>query len=296
MTDQQEIDAATPPIFIVSGGAGALGKHVTRIVLSQFRGRNPEVIVIPQVRGMEQLALSIEQVAARGGIIVHTMVQPEMRAALIRMAKERNIFTVDTVGDPLERMAAIFGDEPLGQPGLYHGQEETYIERIKAIEYTVDHDDGRNPQELHEADVVLTGVSRVGKTPLSIYLSVLGWKVANVPLVPGLPPPDHLFQVDRRRVIGLVLDEAELAQHRIWRQRAMAGTAGRTYTDPSGLYEEMEMARQVFRKGGFGIVNVTNKPVEESADEIIARLTRWFERKASFPKLGERRKRPRGTQ
>ncbi|MCG6860069.1 MAG: kinase/pyrophosphorylase, partial [Chromatiaceae bacterium] len=147
--------------------------------------------------------------------------------------------------------------------------------------------DGRNPRELREADGVLTGVSRVGKTPLSIFLSVLGWKVANVPLVPSLPPPPELFQIDRRRVIGLVIDERELAHHRHFRQRSMAGTAGRSYTDPSGLYDEMDMARRVFRKGRFAVVDVTNKPVEESADEIIARITVWFERKLSFYMRGK---------
>jgi hypothetical protein len=131
--------------------------------------------------------------------------------------------------------------------------------------------------------VVLTGVSRVGKTPLSIYLSVLGWKVANMPLVPGIAVPDELLLVDRRRVVGLIIDPAEFAEHRGWRQRSMAGTAGRSYSDPAKLYDELDMGRQVFRKGGFAVVDVTNKPVEESADEIIAIISRWFERKVRVP-------------
>ncbi len=281
--DSQTSEVEAPKVFIVSGGAGALGKHVARIVLSQFPLEHPEVVVIPQVRQMEQLVDAVEQVASRQGIIIHTMVNPLMREALVRMAEARNIKTVDTLGGAIGHMAEIFGREPLGQPGIYHGEEEAYAERIKAIEFTVDHDDGRRPSELKDADVVLTGVSRVGKTPLSIYLSVLGWKVANVPLVPNIDPPPELFQVDRRRVIGLLIDESDLAHHRNWRQRSMGGTAGRSYTDPSGLYEEMDMARKVFRKGGFATVDVSNKPVEESADEIIARITRWFERKVSFP-------------
>lgn len=236
---------------------------------------------------MDQLVQTLDQIASRGGIVIYTVVDPVMREALVRLAAERNIPTVDTVGDAISHMAEALGHEPLGQPGIYHGQEEAYVERIKAIEYTVDHDDGRNPKELREADVVLTGVSRVGKTPLSIFLSVLGWKVANVPLVPSLPPPEELFQIDRRRVIGLVIDESELAHHRHFRQRSMAGTAGRSYTDPSSLYDEMDMARRVFRKGGFAVVDVTNKPVEESADEIIARITVWFERKLSFHLRGK---------
>lgn len=279
MAYQESPTSAWQPIFIISGGAGALGKHVVRVALAQFPWGNPEVIVIPQVRQLEQLSEAIEQVAARRGTIVHTMVDPFMRQALVSMAEERALRAIDTVGDVLSHMSALCGREPLGQPGLHHGEEETYMERIAAIEFTVDHDDGRNPQELHEADVVLTGVSRVGKTPLSIFLSVLGWKVANVPLVVELPPPEELFRVDPHRVIGLSIDVDGLASHRKWRQRRMAGTAGRGYTDLERLYEELDMARRVFRKGGFAVVNVTNKPVEETADEIIAHITRWFEHK-----------------
>jgi regulator of PEP synthase PpsR (kinase-PPPase family) len=289
MENQDLSTSPAAPIFIISGGAGALGKHVARIALSQFPLDKPEVIVLPQICQIEQLTEAIEQVDARGGaIIIHTVVEPTLRKALQQMAAERNIRTVDTVSDVLAHMSAVFGREPLGQQGIYYGQEEAYVERIKAIEYTVDHDDGRNPEEWHEADVVLAGVSRVGKTPLSIYLSVLGWKVANIPLVPGLPPPEQLFQIDRRRVIGLIIDPTELAAHRNWRQLSMGGTAGRAYTDASKLYEELDMARQVFRRGGFAVVDVTSKPVEESADEIIARITRWFERKVKLSPIAKR--------
>lgn len=272
-----------PPIFIISGGAGALGKHVARIALSQFPHAQPDVVVIPQVRLREQLTAAVEQAAARGAMIIHTMVNPEMRDALLQLAAAHGLAAVDTVSATIDRMAQAFGDAPLGQPGLYHGDEEAYLERIKAIEYTVDHDDGRRPEELHEADVVLTGVSRVGKTPLSIFLSVLGWKVANVPLVIGVAPPAELFRIDRRRVIGLVVRAEALAEHRHWRQRKLRGAAGTAYTQLEALYEELDMARKVFRRGGFATVDVTGKPVEESADDIIARITVHFERKLSLP-------------
>lgn len=264
-------------IFVISGGAGALGKHVARIALSQFPGTNPRVVVFPQVRHCEQLPELVAQVAERSGIIIHTMVDGGMRQALIDLAREYGVPSIDTIGDPLAQIAALLNRAPLGQPGLYQRQHEVYHERIRAIEYTVDHDDGRNPKALAEADVVLTGVSRVGKTPLSIYLSVLGWKVANVPLVPEVPPPDELFTIDRRRVIGLTIDADVLSSHRHWRQRGMAGNAGRAYTSLASLEEELAAAQRVFRKGGFAVVNVTNKPIEETADQVIGLISRYFE-------------------
>jgi regulator of PEP synthase PpsR (kinase-PPPase family) len=268
---------APPPIYIVSGGAGALGKHIARVALAQFPGVAAEVIVIPQVGNADQLAEAIAQVGARRGLIIHTMVDPKMRRMLIDMARERGLRAIDTIGDPLAQLADVFGRMPLGQPGLYQGQHEDYLERIKAIEYTVDHDDGRSPKHLDQADVVLTGVSRVGKTPLSIYLSVLGWRVANVPLVPGVPPPPELFEVDRRRVVGLTLDADTLMQHRHWRQIGLAGAGGRSYSDLEALYDELEAARRVFRQGNFAVINVTNKPIEESADQVIALISRYFQ-------------------
>jgi regulator of PEP synthase PpsR (kinase-PPPase family) len=268
---------ATPPIFIISGGAGALGKHVVRIALSQFPGHSPQVIVIPQVCSRDQVSEAIAQVVNRRGIIVHTMVDPKMRLAVIELAKQHQIVAIDTIGAPLCEIAALLGSLPLGQPGLYQGAHETYLERIKAIEYTVDHDDGRSPHELEQADVVLTGISRVGKTPLSIYLSVLGWKVANVPLVLDVPPPKELFEIDRRRVVGLTIEVEVLMQHRRWRQEAFSWRAGQSYSDTEALYAEVEYARRVFRKGSFSAINVTNKPIEESADQVIGMISRYFE-------------------
>lgn len=281
MVNLAQADESFPPIFIVSGGAGALGKHVIRIALSQFPGVTPQVVVVPQVSQRDQLPAVIEQVAERRGLIVHTMVDPVMRAALELAAAERGIATIDTIGDPLQRLAAIYGREPLGQPGLYQRGHEVYLDRIKAIEYTVDHDDGRNPHELGEADVVLAGVSRVGKTPLSMYLGVLGWKVANVPLVNAINPPRQLFEIDRRRVIGLTIDGDVLGHHRRWRNQAFQGNAGSSYTDPDQLDEELTWARKIFRQGGFAVVNVTNKPIEETADQVIALISRYFEHRLS---------------
>jgi regulator of PEP synthase PpsR (kinase-PPPase family) len=270
---------ATPPIFIISGGAGALGKHVARIALSQFPDNNSEIIVIPQICNHDQLTEAMVQVAERRGVIIHTMVDPTIRQALIQLAQEYGITAIDTIGDPLTVLARVLGQVPLGQPGLYHGDNESYLERIKAIEYTVDHDDGRSPNELELADVVLTGISRVGKTPLSIYLSVLGWRVANVPLVPDIQPPKELFEIDRRRVIGLTIDVEVLMQHRRWRQEAFGWNAGHSYSNTEALYAEVDYGKRIFRKGGFSVINVTNKPIEETADQVIAMISRYFEHK-----------------
>ncbi|NLF75443.1 MAG: kinase/pyrophosphorylase, partial [Chloroflexi bacterium] len=148
------------------------------------------------------------------------------------------------------------------------------FKRIEAIEFTVDHDDGRKPHELGMAEIVIVGVSRVGKTPLSMYLSTRGWKVANVPLVREIAPPAELFEIDARRVVGLTIDEEQLAAHR--RRRAMKLGMDRQvpYTDPASLYAEMEYAQAILRRGRFAVVDITNKPIEESADEVVEHVVR----------------------
>ena len=141
------------------------------------------------------------------------------------------------------------------------------------------HDDGKNQQSWSEAEIVLTGVSRVGKTPLSMYLAVLGWKVANVPLVMELPPPAKLFELDRRRVIGLTIDPDKLLAHRRQRQRCL-GTAGPSpYANAVKLFEEVETADKIFKQGGFSVLDVTDKPMETSAEDVIKLVTRHIKDK-----------------
>jgi hypothetical protein len=136
MASASNSPSARQSLFIISGGAGALGKHLARIALSQFSASDAEVIIISQVRQLEQLDEAIERAAARGSVIIHTMVDPIMRKALIDVARQRNIPAVDTIGDLIGELAEVFQREPLGQPGIYHGDEEAYQERIRAIEYT----------------------------------------------------------------------------------------------------------------------------------------------------------------
>ena len=135
------------------------------------------------------------------------------------------------------------------------------------------HDDGKNPDGLPEADAVLVGVSRVGKTPLSLYLAVLGWKIANVPLVPQIPLPDELFSLDPERVIGLTVEPDQLSEYRTRRQKLLGAPGPSAYADPQAIYEEVEEALKVFRRSRFKIVDMTDKTIEQGADEIIRHLS-----------------------
>ena len=138
------------------------------------------------------------------------------------------------------------------------------------------HDDGQNVSKIENADVVLAGVSRTGKTPLSIYLAMFGWKVANVPIVPGVPPPESLFTIDPRRVFGLDISIIFLIAQRANRVHRMNMAEDSDYIDRRKVRDELDLAKRIFQKGGFTILNVTNKPIEYTANQVVTMVTDRF--------------------
>jgi regulator of PEP synthase PpsR (kinase-PPPase family) len=181
--DKGPLTTEKPPIYIVSGGTGSSGEQLVNTVLAQFPENRVEVVLVSQVRQLEEIEKVVAQAATTGGTIIHTLVDGRLRGALLRLGQERSVVTIDLMGPLFSRLTDVLGREPVGQPGLYRQLHQSYFDRIEAIEFSISHDDGMKPGDLSLADIVLLGVSRVGKTPLSAYLAVLGWKVANVPLV-----------------------------------------------------------------------------------------------------------------
>jgi regulator of PEP synthase PpsR (kinase-PPPase family) len=270
------VEKQPPPIYIVSGGTGASGEQIVHTLLVQFPERQVPVITVAHVRHTEQLEDVVAQAEADGGTIVHTLVDAHLRGVLTRYAEQRGVVTIDLMGSLLERLSNVLGQEPLGHPGLYRRLNQVYFERVAAIDFTMAHDDGQDPNGWPEAEIVLLGVSRVGKTPLSMYLAVLGWRVANVPIVPNLDPLPELFRLDSRRVIGLTMEPGQLVFHRQQRRRRLGAPGLEAYTDPGAIYEELEAARGIFRRHGFTVIDVTDKPIEASANQVIELITRRF--------------------
>ena len=276
MTEQPPASTARncAQIFVVSGGAGASGEQLVRTALAQFPGAEVRVEIIPHVHTSDQLEAAVNRAAACGAAIVHTLGDVEMRRMMIRLARRKNVVAIDPMGRLLSHLANVLGREPLGQPGLYRQLRQAYFDRVEAIEFTIAHDDGKHPEGWHQAEIILVGPSRVGKTPLSMYLAVQGWKVANVPLAPEIEPHPLLAQLDPRRVVGLTIDPTHLSDYRQQRQRRLGLSGKLAYTNPVTLFEEVESARRLYRRHGFAMIDVTDKPIEESADEVIALITR----------------------
>lgn len=208
-------------VLIVSGGVGSSGEQLVRTALAQFPSANVPVVLMPHVRTMDEVGEAVDRAEASGSIIVHTLVDPRLRPALSALARVKKVTAIDLMGELLDHLAEDLGQSPMGQPGLYRQLHKAYFERMDAIEFAVAHDDGLRASELPLAEIVLVGVSRSGKTPLSMYLSVLGWKVANVPWIKDIDLPPELLEIDRRRVVALSIEPGQLVAYRQWRQRRL---------------------------------------------------------------------------
>ncbi len=263
-------------IFILSGGMGASAEQVLHTVLAQFPDSRVNITTIPNLRSAEQIQEALEHARARQATVIYTLVDHVLRDRTRQIAEELQISAIDLMGDLIEHLALVLNARPLEQPGLYRRLNEAYFDRVLAIEYTMAHDDGQRPEAWEEADIVLVGASRVGKTPLSMYLSVLGWRVANIPLVPELGIPDGLSRIDWKRVIGLTIAPGQLLAFRKERQRRLGTRGPSDYIHPQKVFEELSLIEQLCRENGYTLLDVTDKPIETTADEILQLMDRRF--------------------
>lgn len=264
------------PIYVVSGGRGIAGNNLVQAILIQYPDNGIPVIIVPQVNTEGEVFDAIMKAKTDGGLIAHTMVSPSLRKKMNESCQEFGVRCIDLMGELADYLDETLHVEPLNYPGLYREVNQQYYDRIESIEYTLSHDDGMSPERLNSAEIILTGVSRSGKTPLSVYLAMYGWKVANVPLVNGIQPPEELFKVDPNRVFGLHIGASQLIAHRKKRLLGWNNHKDPAYIDERAVREEIRHAMFVFDRGGFSVLNVSNKPIESTANEILNLMTQRF--------------------
>lgn len=275
MTGSLQAPGTRCTIFIVSDGIGTTAQAAVEAALVQFPGVEFDVRRYPGVRTREQVLEIVEEASRVDGIIVHTIVIVEVRRLLLRECRQRLIDHVDLLGPLLGQISQKIGVRPLLRPGVARGIDAEYFHRVDAIHYAVRHDDGQGLDTLDEADIVLVGVSRTSKTPLSVYLSMSGWKVANVPIVLGVPPPRQLEEIDQSKIVGLVIDKDELVRIRQHRLQALGASLDGEYADPEKVAEELAYFRRIARRGRpWPLVNITGKSIEETAKEVISVIQR----------------------
>ena len=271
-----------PTIHVVSDSVGLTAQALARAAAAQFGETNPNIEVLPHVRNFEDVKTFIDEHGElhkkMSGderlLIFYTLVDGDLRKQLSDYAAQKpNVVAVDLMTEAMEAIAQLSGLTPSKRPGGLHVADQHYFKRIEAIEFTIDHDDGRNPHEMHQADIVLLGVSRSSKTPTSIYLAQQGYKVSNVPLDPSTEPPSQIFEVDSTRIFGLMTTPDVLVGIRQRRLGNAIGVASK-YADPEYVYDDLEKARKLMRKLGCIVIHTENRAVEETAQEIL----RYYER------------------
>lgn len=242
---------------------------VARATVSQFDFNKIDIVRIPYINSVEQIEETVKEAAKHHCVICHTLVSSHLREALLVQAKHYNIPTIDIMGPMLDAVESIVQFPPKLTPGLIHKLDQEYFKRVEAVEFAVKYDDGKNPWGLLKADIVIIGVSRTSKTPLSMYLAHKKLKVANVPLVPEVPPPQELFEVQPQHVIGLIIDPYKLNTIRSERLKVMGLASDATYANVERITEELEYAKAIMRKLRCPVIDVSSKAIEETANTIM---------------------------
>jgi regulator of PEP synthase PpsR (kinase-PPPase family) len=224
------------------------------------------------VETLDDLQLTVSRAKGRPAVMVYTLVDPDMRECMRTLCRSARLHYCDLLGHPIDSIAKVSGMAAKMTPGARPPLNSAYFKRMEAIEFAVKFDDGVG-SGLRQADVVLVGVSRTSKTPLSIYLGYLGQKAANVPIVKGIQPPAELFEIDARKIVGLTIDAERLAEIRSARARGMGGATGQ-YAEMVEIYDELEEAAALHRRLGCPVIDVTGLSIEETAHRVIRLVDR----------------------
>lgn len=257
-------------VFVVSDGTGRTAKQALKAALTQFENVEINLKLRATVRSNNEVWRVVEEAAATGGFIIHTLVTDRLREQMVHAGRRHNVETIDLMGPLLARLSDRFAVSPAEKPGLFAQLNMDYFRRIETMEFAIDHDDGLRIRELKSAEMVLLGVSRTFKTPLSVYLAYRGWFVANVPVILNHDLPQIVYELAPGNVFCLDTNPARLAGLRRTREEYLRGKVGE-YARVEFVRRELDWARKIYKQQPrWRVVDVTNKPIEEIASEVLS--------------------------
>ena len=265
-------------IHVIADSSGESAARIARAAKAQFPKLTIDIISHPRIKDAEKAIAAFREIAKSSEtnpdlpiVVLYTFVNPEMRALIKQLCEENQLQHADLLGDTLAAMANATGRTADGVPMRPVLAEADYFDRISAMEFAVRNDDGVMPSAIAEADIVLVGASRSGKTPLSLYLGYVGYKTVNVPLVPSIEPPAQLREIDRWRIVGLTIDAERLLEIRSRRVKGLGGygTKDGGYADLAKIYDELDEVGRIQRSLGCPIVDTTGLAIEDAAARIV---------------------------
>lgn len=271
-------------VHLISDSTGETLNAMTKAVCARFDNVIPIVHIYPLVRSPRQLERALIAIEDAPGVVIHTMVDRELRLELEARCRALETPCLAALDPMTAALGRYLGAQLTNRVGAQHALDAEYFERIEALNYAIGHDDGHCGRDLEASDVVLVGVSRTSKTPTSIYLAHRGVRAANVPLAPGTPLPEQLFQLKRPLVVGLIVSPERLLQIRRNRLLALNEIRDSSYVDPEAVRQEIIDARRMFERHDWPVIDVTRRSVEETAAAVVNLLNL---RKAGAPTGGE---------
>lgn len=272
-----------PTVHVISDSVGETARAVASAACAQFGVLHPKIEVLNKVTNSASVydyldthsRIHAENLDDNRLLVFYTLVDPKLRRDVqAYISQHDNIFGVDLLTDAIEKISAMTGLTPEEKPGTLREVTTDYYKKIAAMEFTIDHDDGRNPQDLTRADIVIIGVSRTSKTPTSIYLAQQGFSVANVPLDTKTEPPYELFAVEKTRLFGLLSTPSVLSEIRKKRLGEMNSIVGE-YADIEHIYQDLESSRKFMRQLGCIVLHTDGCAIEETAQRILNYYTKF---------------------
>jgi len=256
-------------IYVCSDAVGETAEAVVRATVRQFTNSEVEIKRYSHLQSEEEIEEIVNEVRENHSFIAYTLVQPELRAKMQQEAIRYDIRAVDVMGPMMQAYIDTFNDNPKPEPGQRQVLDDEYFKRIDAVEFAVKYDDGKDVKGLLLADVVLIGVSRTSKTPLSIFLAHKGIKTANLPILPDMEPPEELFEKANRMIIGLTIDPGHLLKIRSERLKTLGLPQESKYASMDQIKTELNTANKWMEQLNCPVINVSDKSIEETAGVIM---------------------------
>jgi regulator of PEP synthase PpsR (kinase-PPPase family) len=256
-------------IFAVSDATGKTCETVVQAALTQFSTTQILLETFSNVRTLKKVQDILQRASTVNGVIIYTMASPKLRQKITELGRLNGVPTVDILGPVLTRLSDLLEISPLAKPGLFRQLDSDYFKRIEAVDFTIKHDDGLGLASIAAAEIVLLGVSRTSKTPVSIYLSYRGWKVANIPIVFNEELPGEIHGIEQKKIIALTINPRRLEVIRCQRQLKLKADAYSNYTDIEQIRREVLFAMRQFEQWRWPILDVTYKSIEETATEVM---------------------------
>lgn len=259
-------------LITISDSVGVTGDKLLKAVLSQFHKTKYEIELHPFVDVPGDVDDIFENIKNEDVFVIYTIVLDDVRKRVIEKCNKYGFAYYDVMTPIIGSVSEFLGEDATKEPGVTNKLDQTYFNRVEAIEFAVKYDDGKDPRGVHKADIVLLGISRTSKTPLSMYLAGLSYKVCNIPLVPEVDIPEEIFEVDRRKIFGLTNDPKKLLEIRRKRLQSMGLTNSNGYSDLERIMEEINYAQNIYSRLRCPVINVANTSIEENASIILKML------------------------